>query len=74
MVSGIGYLIFFRLSLERNCIAPDATRGAEGQNFCGFGTVVIGLDSRAENRSQQFDWLGGLLAVLAFGGIVLGLI
>src|SRR5580693_4400468 len=31
-------------------------------------------ESRAGNRSQRFDWLGGLLAVLAFGGIVLGLI
>src|SRR5580692_10895558 len=31
-------------------------------------------ESRAENRSQRFDWLGGLLAVLAFGGMVLGLI
>ena len=31
-------------------------------------------ESRAENRSQRFDWLGGLLAVLAFAGIVLGLI
>jgi EmrB/QacA subfamily drug resistance transporter len=31
-------------------------------------------ESRADNRSHQFDWLGGLLAVLAFGGIVLGLI
>jgi len=31
-------------------------------------------ESRAEKRSQRFDWLGGLLAVLAFGGIVLGLI
>jgi MFS family permease len=31
-------------------------------------------ESRAENRSQRFDWLGGLLAVLAFGGVVLGLI
>ena len=31
-------------------------------------------ESRADSRSQRFDWLGGLLAVLAFGGIVLGLI
>jgi len=31
-------------------------------------------ESRADNRSQQFDWLGGLLAIVAFGGIVLGLI
>jgi EmrB/QacA subfamily drug resistance transporter len=31
-------------------------------------------ESRADNRSQRFDWFGGLLAVLAFGGIVLGLI
>ena len=31
-------------------------------------------ESRAGNRSQQFDWPGGLLAVLGFGGIVLGLI
>ncbi len=31
-------------------------------------------ESRAENRRQRFDWFGGLLAVLGFGGIVLGLI
>ena len=31
-------------------------------------------ESRADNRNQRFDWLGGLLAVLAFGGFVLGLI
>jgi len=31
-------------------------------------------ESRAENRSRRFDWLGGLLAVFAFGGMVLGLI
>jgi EmrB/QacA subfamily drug resistance transporter len=31
-------------------------------------------ESRADNRSHRFDWLGGLLAVLAFGGIVLALI
>jgi EmrB/QacA subfamily drug resistance transporter len=31
-------------------------------------------ESRPGNRGQQFDWLGGLLAVLAFGGIVLALI
>jgi EmrB/QacA subfamily drug resistance transporter len=31
-------------------------------------------ESRSDNLSQRFDWLGGLLAVLAFGGIVLGLI
>jgi EmrB/QacA subfamily drug resistance transporter len=31
-------------------------------------------ESRADNRSQRFDWLGGLFAVFAFGGIVLGLI
>jgi EmrB/QacA subfamily drug resistance transporter len=31
-------------------------------------------ESRADNGSQRFDWLGGLLAVLAFGGIVLALI
>ena len=30
--------------------------------------------SRAGNRDQRFDWLGGLLAVVSFGGIVLGLI
>jgi EmrB/QacA subfamily drug resistance transporter len=45
-----------------------------------LGIAVVWLtlwkvpESRAENRIQQFDWLGGLLAVLAFGGIVLGLI
>ena len=31
-------------------------------------------ESRAASPGQRFDWLGGLLAVLAFGGIVLGLI
>jgi EmrB/QacA subfamily drug resistance transporter len=31
-------------------------------------------ESRAGNRSSHFDWLGGLLAVLGFGGIVLALI
>jgi EmrB/QacA subfamily drug resistance transporter len=31
-------------------------------------------ESRADNRSQRFDWLGGMLAVLGFGGIVLALI
>jgi EmrB/QacA subfamily drug resistance transporter len=45
-----------------------------------LGVAVLWLtlrkvpESRADNRSQRFDWLGGLLAVLAFGGIVLGLI
>ena len=45
-----------------------------------LGMAVVWLtlwkvpESRAENRSQRFDWLGSLLAVLAFGGIVLGLI
>jgi len=45
-----------------------------------LGVAVLWLalwkvpESRAENRSQRFDWLGGVLAVLAFGGIVLGLI
>jgi MFS family permease len=31
-------------------------------------------ESRAGNQGQQFDWLGGLLAVLGFGGIVFALI
>jgi MFS family permease len=31
-------------------------------------------ESRADNRGQGFDWAGGLLAVLGFGGIVLALI
>jgi EmrB/QacA subfamily drug resistance transporter len=31
-------------------------------------------ESSAADRSQRFDWLGGLLAVLGFGGIVLALI
>ncbi len=45
-----------------------------------IGVAVLWLtlwkvpESRADNRSQRFDWLGGLLAVLAFGGIVLALI
>jgi EmrB/QacA subfamily drug resistance transporter len=45
-----------------------------------LGVAVLWLtlwkvpESRSDNRNQGFDWLGGLLAVLAFGGIVLGLI
>jgi EmrB/QacA subfamily drug resistance transporter len=45
-----------------------------------LGMAVLSLtlwkvpESRADNPGQRFDWLGGLLAVLAFGGIVLGLI
>jgi EmrB/QacA subfamily drug resistance transporter len=45
-----------------------------------LGVAVLWLtlwkvpESRADNRNQRFDWLGGVLAVLAFGGIVLGLI
>jgi EmrB/QacA subfamily drug resistance transporter len=31
-------------------------------------------ESRAGNHSQRFDWPGGLLAVLGFGGLVLALI
>ena len=31
-------------------------------------------ESRAGNQRQRFDWPGGLLAVLGFGGIVFGLI
>ncbi len=53
--------------------------------FVFFINVPIGLavllltlwkvpESRAPNQGQQFDWLGGLLAVLGFGGIVLALI
>jgi EmrB/QacA subfamily drug resistance transporter len=45
-----------------------------------LGVAVLWLtlwkvpESRSGNRNQGFDWLGGLLAVLAFGGIVLALI
>src|ERR1700722_8057921 len=45
-----------------------------------LGVAVLGLslwkvpESQSDNRSERFDWLGGLLAVLAFGGFVLGLI
>ena len=45
-----------------------------------LGVAVVWLtlskvpESRADNRSQWFDWFGGLLAVLGFGGIVLALI
>jgi EmrB/QacA subfamily drug resistance transporter len=45
-----------------------------------LGLVVLLLalwrvpESRAGIRGQQFDWRGGLLAVLSFGGIVLALI
>jgi len=31
-------------------------------------------ESRAEAKGQPFDWRGGLLAMLGFGGIVLALI
>jgi EmrB/QacA subfamily drug resistance transporter len=31
-------------------------------------------ESRAANRGSHFDWAGGLLAIVAFGGIVLALI
>jgi EmrB/QacA subfamily drug resistance transporter len=31
-------------------------------------------ESRAGDQRQQFDWVGGLLATLGFGGIVFGLI
>jgi len=45
-----------------------------------LGLAVLSLtlrkvpESRADSRSNQFDWLGGMLAVLGFGGIVLALI
>jgi EmrB/QacA subfamily drug resistance transporter len=45
-----------------------------------IGLIVLLLtlwkvpESRAADHNQQFDWPGGLLAVLAFGGIVLALI
>jgi EmrB/QacA subfamily drug resistance transporter len=45
-----------------------------------LGLVVLSLavwkvpESRAGNQSQPFDWLGGLLAALGFGGIVFALI
>jgi EmrB/QacA subfamily drug resistance transporter len=45
-----------------------------------MGVAVLWLtlwkvpESRSDNRGQRFDWLGGLAAVIAFGGIVLGLI
>ena len=42
----------------------------------GWRSLLLTLwkvpESRADNRSRQFDWFGGLLAVLGFGGIVLG--
>jgi EmrB/QacA subfamily drug resistance transporter len=44
----------------------------------GLAVVLLTLwkvpESSAGNRSQGFDWIGGLLAVLGFGGIVLALI
>jgi EmrB/QacA subfamily drug resistance transporter len=44
----------------------------------GLAVVLLTLwkvpESTADNRSQGFDWVGGLLAVLGFGGIVLALI
>jgi EmrB/QacA subfamily drug resistance transporter len=45
-----------------------------------IGLVVLSLilwkvpESTAGRQGQQFDWLGGLLAALGFGGIVYGLI
>ena len=45
-----------------------------------IGLIVLLLapwkvpESKAGNQSQQFDWPGALLAVLGFGGLVLGLI
>jgi EmrB/QacA subfamily drug resistance transporter len=44
----------------------------------GLAVVLLTLwkvpESRADSHSQGFDWVGGLLAVLGFGGIVLALI
>ena len=44
----------------------------------GLAVVWLALwkvpESRAGDRSQQFDWVGGLLAALGFGGIVFALI
>ncbi len=44
----------------------------------GLAVVLLSLckvpESKADNRGQRFDGVGGLLAVLGFGGIVLGLI
>jgi EmrB/QacA subfamily drug resistance transporter len=44
----------------------------------GVAVVLLTLrkvpESRADNRGQGFDWVGGLLAVLGLGGIVLALI
>jgi hypothetical protein len=45
-----------------------------------LGLIVLWLvrwkvpESRSGNQSQQFDWQGGLLAALGFGGIVFALI
>jgi MFS family permease len=45
-----------------------------------IGLVVLLLtswkvpESRAANQGQKFDWAGGVLAVIGFGGIVLALI
>ena len=44
----------------------------------GVSVVLLTLwkvpESKADNRGQGFDWVGGLLAVLGFGAIVLALI
>jgi EmrB/QacA subfamily drug resistance transporter len=44
----------------------------------GLAVVWLALwkvpESRADHRIQQFDWVGGLLAALGFGGIVFALI
>jgi EmrB/QacA subfamily drug resistance transporter len=44
----------------------------------GVAVVLLTLgkvpESRTDNSGQGFDWVGGLLAVLGFGGIVLALI
>lgn len=44
----------------------------------GVAVVLLTLwkvpESKVDRRSEGFDWVGGLLAVLGFGGIVLALI
>ncbi len=44
----------------------------------GLAVVALALwkvpESRAGNQNQQFDWPGGLLAALGFGGIVFAMI
>ena len=44
----------------------------------GLAVLILSLrkvpESRAADRNRQFDWFGGMLAVIGFGGVVFALI